>query len=306
MSLETVEVPEEAKGKRLDSFLSGCFSDQYSRTRVKELILAGEVLVDGRPEKPHFLLFPGQRITANLSLRPDQAIRAENIPLDILFEDDDLVLVNKPAGMVVHPACGHTSGTLVNALLHHAKKLSKVGGDIRAGIVHRLDKNTSGLLIVAKTDEAHQRIARQFKRRQIKKIYWAVVKGVVEHNEMKADIPLGRSRANRKLVVACEEEGKPAQSFFKVLERFRSATLLEVRPTTGRMHQIRVHLRHLGYPVLGDKEYGSPTPLINRQALHAKSISFRHPETGKTIIIDSDLPSDMAKLLKTLRSEKKR
>lgn len=300
MPAETIQVPSEASGKRLDSYLAGVYADRFSRTRIKEFILAGKVTVDGLKVKPNFIIHEGQKLVTDFDEVRATDIRAEKIAIKIVYEDKDLIVVDKPAGMVVHPACGHPKGTLVNALLYHAKKLSKVGGNIRAGIVHRLDKNTSGLMVIAKNDKTHNELARAFKQHQVEKTYWAVVKGVVEHDEMVCDAALGRSLSNRKLVTIRREGGKESKTHFKVLKRFKQATLLEARPVTGRMHQIRVHLQHLCYPVLGDKEYGFASPLIDRQALHAKSISFVHPATKKKLSFDSKPPSDFALLVRRL------
>lgn len=301
MAKQTFLIPKEAEGKRLDLYLAGQLADQFSRTQVKSFILAGQVTVNGEVQKkPKFTLYENQTVQTDFESVPVEKTRAENIPIEIVWEDQDILAVNKPAGMVVHPACGHKSGTLVNALLHHVKKLSSMGGDLRSGIVHRLDKNTSGLMLVAKNDEMHDALAKRFKARQIEKIYWVVVKGVVEHDEMHCTEKVGRSLGNRKIIMVKPEDGKESETLFRVLKRFPKATLLEARPRTGRMHQIRVHLKHLHYPVLGDKEYGIPSLLINRQALHAKSLSFVHPRTKKKITIDSDIPPDMKKLLKSL------
>ncbi len=305
MPIETFMAPEEAREKRLDSFLASKLASFISRMKVKELILSGKVTVNGQTVKPNFLIYPGQNITADFEMPSAALVRAENIPLEIIYEDSDLVVVNKPAGMVVHPACGHSGGTLVNALLFHSGKLSKAGGELRAGIIHRLDKDTSGLLIVAKNDATHEALARQFKDRHVRKIYWAVVKGVAHHDEMQCDEAIGRSLHDRRKIVfkSVEDGGKACLTHLKVLKRFKNATLLEVRPETGRMHQIRVHLKLMGYPVFGDKEYGTPSPHIKRQALHAKEISFVHPKTKKKLSFESDLPPDMQNLLSALKKE---
>ncbi len=297
---ETFVIPAEAEERRLDSYLAAVLAEKLSRTKVKELILAGKVLVNRSKVKPNFLLHPGQSVQVEYEEDSGPVTRAENIPLEILHEDSDLIVINKPVGMVVHPACGNTSGTLVNALLHHTKSLSKLGGDIRAGIVHRLDKNTSGIILVAKNDKAHDFLASQFKRHSVTKVYWAVVRGVAEHDEMRSEKKLGRSEHDRRRVVIKEEDGRESKTHFKVLKRFETATLLEARPETGRTHQIRVHLKHLGYPVLGDADYGAPSPFINRQALHAKEISFIHPKSKKKVTFKAELPKDFKKLLKAL------
>ena len=301
MSIETFIISEETEGKRIDRYLANVLADKFSRVKIKELILAGKVLVNREVcKKPKFILYSGQSVQINYEVSEVLKTRAENIPIEVVYEDKDLIVVNKPAGMVVHPASGNVGGTLVNALLHYTKSLSKLGGDIRAGIVHRLDKDTSGVMVVAKNDKAHEILARAFKRHEIKKVYWAVVKGVAEHDEMRSEAPLGRSVYDRRKVIVQKEEGKESRTHFMVLKRFKNASLIEARPETGRTHQIRVHLKHLGYPVLGDTVYGIASPLINRQALHAKSISFVHPMTQKKVSFESDLPKDMKNLLKAL------
>jgi len=188
----------------------------------------------------------------------------------------------------------------VNALLYHIKHLSRSGGEGRAGIVHRLDKDTSGLMVIAKNDAAHEKLSKLFKESRVDKIYWVVVKGVVEHDEMICEASLARSLDDHRKVIVVREGGRRARTKFRVLKRLKNATLLEARPETGRTHQIRVHLHELHYPVLGDKTYGTATPLINRQALHAKSLAFAHPKTGKTLAVDSELPADIENLLKQL------
>ncbi len=301
MALQTFHINKENVGRRLDAFLAGQLADQFSRTQIKSFIVSGKVTVNGEVQKkPKFMLYENQTVVTNFEPVAIDQVRAEDIPIEVVFEDEDILVVNKPAGMVVHPACGHLSGTLVNALLHHVKTLSKVGGEIRAGIIHRLDKNTSGLLVVAKNDEAHGFLAREFKHHRVRKIYWAVVKGVVQHDEMHSEEPLGRSDGDRRKVVVKPEGGRESRTHFKVLKRFKTATLVEARPETGRTHQIRVHLKHLHYPVLGDQDYGVASPLIHRQALHSKTVSFVHPRSQKKLSFDSDLPKDMKELLKSL------
>ncbi len=300
MPVEKIAVVSESVGQRIDRFLANLLASRFSRTAIKKLILEGKVTVDGKSVKPNFVLNLNQEIQAALPEKTEIETRAENIPIEIVYEDEDCIVVNKPAGMVVHPASGNLSGTLVNALLFHTEKLSKIGGAIRSGIVHRLDKDTSGLLLVAKNDWAHAFLAKQFKAHKIERAYVVAVKGVVEHEEMRCEAPLGRSPAHRKKIVVQKEGGCRAVTNFNVLKRFKTATLLEARPETGRTHQIRVHLRHLGYPVLGDKEYGYPSPLISRQALHARTLAFVHPKTGKPMRFDSDLPPDLARLIKQL------
>lgn len=300
MTQKEIIVPPDTSEIRIDSFLARELAQEFSRTKIKQLIDRGHILLNGKEAKPNTKIAPGDKINISFAPEPDTSNRAENIPLDIVYEDEDLIVVNKPVGMVVHPACGNPSGTMVNALLHHSKSLSVVGGLIRPGIVHRLDKDTSGLLVVAKNDNTHRLLGEQFKHHKITRMYWVAVKGVVQHDEMRSKEPLGRSGENRKKVVVKEQGGKPSVTNFKVLKRYQNATLLEARPETGRTHQIRVHLRALGYPVLGDLVYGISSQWIRRQALHAKQLGFTHPRTKEKLIFDSDLPEDMQNLLKHL------
>lgn len=300
MIQKEIIVPPNPLELRLDFFLARELAQEFSRTKIKQMIEEGHILLNGKAIKPHTKVVSGDKINLSFTPVPDTSTRAENIPLNIVYEDEDLIVVNKPVGMVVHPACGNPSGTLVNALLHHSKFLSSVGGMIRPGIVHRLDKDTSGLLVVAKNDNAHRLLGEQFKHHKITRVYWVAVKGVVQHDEMRSNEPLGRSVQNRKKVVVQEEGGRPSATNFKVLKRYDKATLLEARPETGRTHQIRVHLQALGYPVLGDMAYGVSSQWIKRQALHAKKLGFTHPRTKEKLIFDSDLPDDMQNLLKHL------
>ena len=246
-------------------------------------------------------LSAGDQVSISYEKEPQDFSRAEAIPLDVIYDDEDIIVVNKPAGMVVHPASGNLSGTLVNALLHYSKSLSQLGDASRPGIVHRLDKDTSGLMVVARYDQAHAFLSRQFQKHQIERVYWAVVSGSVQHQEMRSREPLGRAADNRKKVVI-QAEGKPAVTNFRVVKRFKNATLVEARPETGRTHQIRVHLRVSGYPVLGDLTYGVRSAWIERQALHAKELGFIHPRTQKKIHFTSELPPDMQFLLSHLET----
>jgi len=305
MTTKQIVVPPDTSNVRLDVFLAKELAEVFSRTKIKQLIGGGQIRLKGRPPvKPHTLVVPGDEILVDYEAEAGEIDRFEEIPLDIVYEDEDVMVVNKPVGMVVHPACGNPSGTLVNALLYHTNSLSSLGDKTRPGIIHRLDKDTSGLLVIAKNDNAHRLLASQFRRHQIDRRYWAVVRGVVQHDEMRSDEPLGRSVMNRKRVIVKPDDGKPAATWFRVLKRFQNATLVEARPETGRTHQIRVHLRVLGYPVLGDLVYGVASHLIQRQALHAKEIGFTHPRTNEKLFFGSDLPHDMKLLLSGLEAIK--
>jgi 23S rRNA pseudouridine1911/1915/1917 synthase len=295
-------VPPEAPNYRLDYFLAKELETVFSRTKIKQLIDGGLVELNGALARAPSRVKPGDHILVRFELKREEPLGAEDIPVEIVHEDDDIIVVNKRAGMVVHPGCGNLRGTLVNALLHHTKSLSILGDRVRPGIVHRLDKDTSGLMVIAKNDFAHRILGDDFKHHRVDKRYWVVVKGLVQHDEMKSDEPLGRSTANRKKVVIRLRDGKPSITHFRVLKRFKKTTLLEARPETGRTHQIRVHLKNLGYPVLGDSVYGVAWPHIDRQALHAKELGFVHPKTKKKLHFKSDLPDDMASLLKLLEN----
>ncbi len=300
MEEKILVVPPEARGLRIDLFLAKQLAILFSRNQVKALITSGAARLNGKKTKPDVRLSEGDEIVVRYEISSGPHVRAENIPIEVVYEDEDVIVVNKPAGMVVHPACGNPNGTLVNALLHHSKSLSKGGDPARPGIVHRLDKDTSGLMVVCKNDRAHTILSRQFMKHQIERVYWVVVSGVVQHEEMRAKDSLGRSETNRKKVVVKQEGGKPAVTNFRVLKRFSNATLLEAKPETGRTHQIRVHLQALGYPVLGDLMYGVHSDGIDRQALHAKELGFTHPTKLKKTHFDSMLPPDMKLLLKRL------
>jgi len=226
----------------------------------------------------------------------------EEIPLEILYDDKDFLVVNKPAGMVVHPGSGNSEHTLVNALVYHFEELRQKQENIRPGIVHRLDKDTSGVILVAKTDFAHNKFSKQFKKHEIEKVYHTCVKGIVEHEEGICEEPVGRAFLNRKKMVIRPSGGKEAYTFFKVLKRFRKTTYLAVFPKTGRTHQIRVHLNYIGHPLLGDALYGVKSPFIKRQALHAYSLKFKHPRTGQEIEVEAPIPNDMKELLSSLES----
>ncbi|MFH1799877.1 MAG: RluA family pseudouridine synthase [Candidatus Omnitrophota bacterium] len=288
--------------ERLDVFLAHKMSNQHSRSHLQKMIKNGGVLVDGKNVTPHYPVKEGEQIRVEKLDMPEEDLPAEAIHLDIVYEDNDCLVVNKAAGMVVHPAHGNPRHTLVNALLFHVQNLGNAKDKVRPGIVHRLDKDTSGLLVVAKNDYAHAKLALQFKEHTIDRVYNAVVRGVVQHDEGVCEEPVGRAFLNRKKVVVRPSGGKDAVTFFRVLKRFPKATFVEIRPKTGRTHQIRVHFAHMGHPVLGDALYGIQFPPIKRQALHALSIGFEQPRTKKWIHLTSELPEDMQDLLRFLES----
>ena len=314
----TIVVPAGKKKERHDVFLTH-HVENATRTKVQAAIRAGLVLVDSTTARASHPVMPGEVIHVTLPKPPPPDVTAEPIPLAVVYEDDQLLVVNKPAGMVTHPAHGNYTGTLVNALLFHCHALSAVNDALRPGIVHRLDKDTSGLMVVAKSDAAHAHLARQFAGRTIVREYWAVVWGAFASRTGSIDAALGRSKADRK-VMAVVADGKHAVTHFEVLEQFPYLSLVRLRLQTGRTHQIRVHLAHIGHPVFGDPTYhgrrinagpGSPRQkaevqglleLVQRQALHAKTIGFVHPATKERMLFDSVLPDDMRTLLERLRA----
>jgi len=295
------------EGGRLDSFVSGCLD--LSRTRVQSLIADGRIEIDGRAPKKSERVEEGSRITVHLPPPETVEIEAEDLPLDIVYQDGALLVVNKAAGMVVHPAPGHRSGTLVNALMYHVKDLSGIGGRLRPGIVHRLDRDTSGLMVVAKTDAAHRALSDALRERRVKRIYRAAAWGHLDESTITIDAPIGRDPRDRKRM-AVLEGGRTAITRARVREQWNRADLLDVALQTGRTHQIRVHLAHVGHPVVGDPIYGlgwerglggparrwaqelaRRTP---RQFLHAAELMFEHPETGERVEFKAPLPDDLA------------
>jgi 23S rRNA pseudouridine1911/1915/1917 synthase len=311
-----IVVPPKQSKQRIDVYLTHHIQNA-TRSKVRTGIDQGFVLVDGKKVKASHLVAPGEVIEITFQRPRRIAAQPEAIALDIVFEDDELLIVNKPAGMVTHPAYGNYSGTLVNALLNHCKSLSSVNTELRPGIVHRLDKDTTGLMVVAKNDVAHQLLAKQFSRRTIDREYWAIVWGKFKQRKGTIDATLGRSKRDRKKV-AVTAEGKNAITDFEVLKEFEYLSLVRLKLRTGRTHQIRVHLAHIGHPVFGDPTYGGRSntwgglegkkalqaqnllKLIGRQALHARTIGFVHPVSKEIVRFESELPGDMQDVLNRL------
>jgi len=310
----------EDKGKRLDLFLSGK-EFNLSRSRIQKLIEEGKILVEGKKTKSHYKIKGDEKIVIEVPPPEKLSLEPQDIPLNILYEDKDLLVVNKPVGMVVHPAYGNYKNTLVNALLFHCKDLSGINGVLRPGIVHRLDKNTSGLLVVAKNDFAHTALAEQLKDRTLNREYAALCWGNLPREKGVVETLIGRSKGDRKVMTVVRQKGREAITEYEVQERFPLGDFLKIKLKTGRTHQIRVHFLYLNHPIMGDPEYGGrkkhlgmikeglkaqanqALKLIDRQALHAKKIGFVHPRTGKYMEFETELPEDMKKLLGFLRKK---
>ena len=302
--MKNVIVNENDKGKRLDIYIAENFNE-LSRTMIKKLIESNNILVNDKSEKVSYKVQANDNISIDVPEAKETKLKAQEIPLDIIYEDSDIIVVNKPKGMVVHPANGNPDGTLVNAILSICKNsLSGIGGELRPGIVHRLDKDTSGLIIVAKNDKAHINMSEQIKERNVKKTYIALVRGNVPEEKATINMPIGRSTKDRKKM-AVTKNGKQAITHFKVLKRYSKYTLLEIKIETGRTHQIRVHLSEIGYPLIGDEVYsnGKNKWQIKGQCLHSKSLKFKHPITGKEMYLEAKLPKYYEELLKELRSK---
>ena len=289
---------------RLDVFLAKS-QDEFSRSRLKKLIELGHVFVNDSPAQAKQKLKAGDKIILNISEPSVSGIMPESIPLNIIYEDEQMLAINKTAGMVVHPAPGHAKGTLVNALLNHCSDLSGIGGVARPGIVHRLDKDTSGIVLVAKTEAAHRALSSQFKDRTIKKTYLALVRGAVKSSSGIINTSIGRHKTNRKKMTASCNQGRQAETCYEVLETFGHFSYLKLFPKTGRTHQIRVHLASIHHPVLGDKLYGGiltgPYLKIARQALHAFRIEITHPVSQKSLAFEAPIPTDIKNYLMTYR-----
>jgi 23S rRNA pseudouridine1911/1915/1917 synthase len=287
-----IQISQSDGGKRLDSLLREQLP-QFSRSRLQSWIRDGRVLLDGKEAKPSQVLRGTEVIVVDPAELPPLKASAEDIPLSVLYEDDSAIVIDKPAGMVVHAGAGIVSGTLVNALLHRFQALSSIGGDLRPGIVHRLDRFTTGVLLVAKTDSAHRDIAAQFATRTVKKTYLSLVEGRLEGTG-KIDKPITRDPRNRARMTARLETGRPALTRWKAIEQFEGFAFLEIDLGTGRTHQIRAHMASLNHPVAGDRLYGAKPSLWNRYFLHAHRLVFRSPAAGKDITVESPLPPDLA------------
>lgn len=291
-------VPLEAAGQRLDHHLQARLPE-YSRSRLQDWVRDGHVTVNGRTAKASLVLKGGESITVTPANLPPLRAEAEDLPIDVLYEDDAVIGINKRAGMVVHAGAGNHSGTLVNALLHRFGALSSEGGDLRPGIVHRLDKETSGVLVVARTDAAHRSLAGQFQSRTVEKIYLALVHGVTKAESGRVEKPITRDPVRRTRMTCKLETGRHALTDWKVLRRFSRHTLVEVKIGTGRTHQIRVHMASLGHPILGDTLYGAPASKIlpGRFFLHAARLRFTSPATGKEVTLEAPLPAELTGII---------
>ena len=304
MSQISLQADETYMDERLDKFLSAMLPDQ-SRSYLQKIIKDGNVLVNGEPKKSSYRLEDGDEVTADLPELKSPDIEPENIPLDILYEDDSILMVNKPKGMVVHPSAGHYTGTLVNAVLWHCQgQLSGINGVSRPGIVHRIDKDTTGVLVVCKNDAAHNAVAAQLKEHSITRKYRAIVHGVIKEDEGTVDAPIGRHPTERKKMASGVKNGKRAVTHYRVLERFQGYTYVECQLETGRTHQIRVHMASIHHPLLGDTVYGpaKDSHHLEGQTLHAMVLGLIHPVTGEYLEVEAPLPEYFENLLKKFRA----
>lgn len=300
MVQEEIAIIIREESGRLDKVLSERLPE-YSRSQIQQWLKSGSVYLEDKPVKANHKVKKGETIIIQIPEPETLELIPEDIPLEIVYQDEDIAVINKPQGMVVHPSAGHSHGTLVNALLFHLKDLSSINGVIRPGIVHRIDKDTSGLLMIAKNDFAHEALAKQLKDKTSLRKYVALVHGNISHEKGTIEAPIGRSKINRK-TQAVVEDGKPAVTHFTVLERFNDFTLVELQLETGRTHQIRVHMQYIGFPLAGDPVYGPKKTLKgNGQFLHAKLLGFEHPRTGEQMVFEAPLPEVFEKTLENLR-----
>ena len=295
-------IDDEKDLVRIDKFLIDKLS--ISRSKAQEMIKQNLVLVNGKNTKNSYVLKLNDKIEIVGELKHETSVKEEDMPLDIIYEDDSLMVINKPSGMVVHPANGHYTNTLVNGLLHYTNSLSSNNGDLRPGIVHRIDKDTSGLLIVAKTDKAHEALSKQLKDKTLSREYIALVSGRINHDTGEIDAPIGRDINDRKKMCVTDVNSKEAITYFKVLERYKNATLIEVKLKTGRTHQIRVHMKYINHPIINDPVYGNKKSVSSfGQMLHAKKISFVHPITNKIMTFTCDEPEEFDKIKDKYKNE---
>lgn len=293
----------EDSGVRIDRYLSDV--SDLSRSRVQALVKDGLITVNGKPVKSSYAVCTGDIIEADVPEDQPMDLQPENIPLDILYEDEDVIVINKPKGMIVHPASGIYTGTLVNALLYHCKDLSGINGVIRPGIVHRIDKDTTGCIVACKNDFAHTAIAAQLESKTCRRDYLAVVMGNIVHDDGLIDAPIGRDPADRQKMKVTDKASREARTHFHVLKRFKNSTYVECRLDTGRTHQIRVHMKYINHPVMGDLKYGKPCRYMDTQGqvLHAYRLTFVHPRTNETMVFEAPLPEYFENLLKILKEE---
>ena len=293
----------EDSGVRIDRYLSDV--SDLSRSRVQALVKDGLITVNGKPVKSSYAVCAGDIIEADVPEDQPMDLQPENIPLDILYEDEDVIVINKPKGMIVHPASGIYSGTLVNALLYHCKDLSGINGVIRPGIVHRIDKDTTGCIVACKNNFAHTAIAAQLESKTCRRDYLAVVMGNIVHDDGLIDAPIGRDPADRQKMKVTDKASREARTHFHVLKRFKNSTYVECRLDTGRTHQIRVHMKYINHPVMGDLKYGKPCRYMDTQGqvLHAHRLTFVHPRTNETMVFEAPLPEYFENLLKILEEE---
>ncbi|WP_010243185.1 RluA family pseudouridine synthase [Acetivibrio cellulolyticus] len=304
--MEEIKLVSEESGVRIDAWISSRLKE-YSRSYIQKLLNDGHVLVNGSLVKSNYKIKSSDEITVQIPEPEVLDIVPENIEIPVLYEDEHVLVVNKPKGMVVHPAAGNYSGTLVNALMDYCgDSLSSINGVIRPGIVHRIDKDTSGVLVVAKSNEAHEKLSLKLKDHDINRVYVALVHGIIREESGKIDAPIGRHPVDRKKMAVNTNNGRRAVTYFKVLERFKDATLVEVKLETGRTHQIRVHMSYIGYPIIGDTVYGKKKDKydIGGQALHAKTLGFVHPVKNEYMEFEAELPEYFKKLLEELRWDK--
>lgn len=296
-------VENQFEGERIDKWITEALEEDISRTLVQQWVKDGHVKVNGKVVKPNYKLSLQDLIALVIPEPQGVELLAENIPLNVVYEDSDVIVINKQRGLVVHPAPGHYSGTLVNALMYHCKDLSGINGELRPGIVHRIDKDTSGLIMSAKNDKAHASLAEQLKAHTVNRKYIALVHGHIQHDQGTIDAPIGRDSHDRKMYTVTEKNSKTAVTHFVVIERFGDFTLVELKLETGRTHQIRVHMKFIGHPLVGDPMYGkSKGMLMDGQALHAAILGFTHPRTGEWMQFEAPIPPDMENLISTIRT----